>query len=62
MQMLSRIRKVNCKEIIILNDKFKLKKNNINYYNYNDISEEIRLYKIFEMRIEYIKKDNKFLV
>ena len=46
------------------NDKnkiFKLKKNNINYYNYNDISEEIRLYKIFEMKTEYIKKDNKLL-
>ena len=59
--MISRIRKVNCNELIILNDKFKLKKININYYNYNDISEEIRLYKIFEMKTEYIKKDNKLL-
>ena len=60
MQMLSRIRKVKCNEINILNDKmFKLRKNNINYYNYNDISEEIKLYKIFEMKTEYIKKDNK---
>ena len=64
MQMLSRIRKVNCNELIILNHKmFKLRKNNINYYNYNDISEEIKLYKIFEMKTEYIKReiDNKLL-
>ena len=62
MQMLSRIRKIRCSEITILNDKmFKLRENNINYYNYNDISEEIKLYKIFEMKTEYIKRDNKLL-
>ena len=62
MQMLSRIRKLKSNIISILNDKmFKLRKNNINYYNYNDISEEIKLYKIFEMKTEYIKRDNKLL-
>ena len=61
MQMLSRIRKVKSNEITILNDKiFKLREN-INYYNYNDVSEEIKLYKIFEVKTEYINRDNQLL-
>ena len=61
--MLSRIRKVKSNIITILNGKiFKLRENNnINYYDYNDISEEIKLYKIFEMKTEYITKDDKLL-
>ena len=62
MQMLSRIRKVKSNIITILNEKvFRIRENNIKYCNYNDISEELRLYKIFEMKTEYIKKDNKLL-
>ena len=60
MQMLSRIRKVKSNIITILNDKiFKIREYQINYYNYDDISEEIRLYKIFEMKSEYVKKNDK---
>ena len=62
MQMLSRIRQVKSNIITILNDKmYKIRENNINYYNYNDICEEIRLYKIFETKTEYIYKNDKLL-
>ena len=38
-----------------------MRENKISYYNYDDISEEIRLYKFFEMKTEYIKINNELL-
>ena len=58
MQMMSRVRKIEQNNILILNDKlFKL--NEINHYiNYDDMQEHIKTLNIYPMEIQYIIKDN----